>query len=237
VKKTNKKPRVIIFLGRSGSGKGTQAKLLVKDFGFEYIGTGDLLRQRMKKNDFTARKLRRIVNKGILAPTFLVFNNWVFELEKIKNKKNFKGVLIDGSPRKVFEAELMDCAFDWFELKDIKVFLLDISEQEAFDRLTKRRICKTCGRLIPWLGTFKNLKVCDKCGGDLETRVDDKPEAIRSRLNFYKKDIEPVVDYYRKQGKLIKIDGEKSIGDVYQDIKSKIKSQKSKTQIKSKINI
>lgn len=218
MKKISKKPKVIVFLGRSGSGKGTQAKLLVKDFGFEYIGTGDLLRQRMKKNDFTAKKLRGIVNKGILAPTFLVFNNWVSELEKVKNKRNFKGVVIDGSPRKVFEAELMDYAFDWFELEDIKVILLDISEEEAFDRLTKRRICKMCGRLIPWIGSFKELKVCDKCGGDLERRADDKPEAIRSRLSFYKKEIEPVIGYYRRRNKLVKVDGEKSIEDVYRDI-------------------
>lgn len=220
--KTKNQPKVIILLGRSGSGKGTQAKLLIKEFGFDYLGTGELVRQRIKKNDFTGKKMRKVVNRGELAPTFLVFNGWVLELEKIRNKKNLRGIIIDGSPRKVFEAELMDAAFAWFEFKDVKTVLIDISRQEAFDRLTKRRICKMCGRLIPWVGTFKDLKVCDQCGGELITRADDKPEAIKERLDYYQKDVEPVIKYYRKHKKLVKIDGEQSIEDVYRDVKKSI---------------
>ncbi len=215
-------PQIIILLGRSGSGKGTQAKILIKEFGFNYLGTGDLVRQRMKRSDFTGKKMREVVNQGELAPTFLVFNIWVQELEKIKSKKGFKGVIIDGSPRKVFEAELMDAAFDWFEFKNIKAVLIDISRQEAFDRLTKRRICAKCGRLIPWVGKFKDLKVCDQCGGELITRTDDKPEAISQRLDYYKKDVEPVIKYYQKQKRLVKVDGEQSIEDVYRDVKKSI---------------
>ncbi len=217
-----KQPQIIILIGRSGSGKGTQAKLLIKEFGFDYFGSGKILRKRMGTKDFTGKKLANFVNKGILAPSWLVFNIWTRELEKVKNKKGFKGLIIDGSPRKVFEAELMDAAFDWFELKNIKVILIDISRQKAFDRLTKRRYCKMCGRIIPWTGSFKSLKVCDQCGGELETRKDDNSKAINSRMEFFKKEVEPVIKYYQKQKKLVEVDGEQTIEDVYRDVKKAI---------------
>ncbi|MFH1461243.1 MAG: nucleoside monophosphate kinase [Patescibacteria group bacterium] len=220
----NKQSQIIILLGRSGCGKGTQAKLLIKDFGFEYLGTGEILRKRAKTKDFSGKKLKREMNQGGRVSTFFVFQIWGNEAEEVKNKPNFKGLVIDGSPRSLLEAELMDGLFDWYEWKNIKVILLDISHQEAFERLAKRRICKQCNRLIPWIGEFKSLKVCDQCGGELINRPDDKLEAIRERLNYYKKDVEPAIDYYQKQGRLIRVNGEKSIEDVYQDVKRAVEN-------------
>lgn len=216
-------PQIIILFGRSGCGKGTQAKLLQKEFGFDYLSSGDLLRERMKENDFSGRKLKKILDRGDRAPTFLMFQVWVDKIREIKNKPDLKGLIIDGSPRSVLEAELMDHTFEWYEWSDVKVILLDISDEEAFNRLSKRRICQKCGRLIPWLGEFKNLKRCDKCGGELKARFDDRPEAIRARLDYFKKDVQPVVDYYEKQGRLIRINGEQSIEEVYRDIKNEIR--------------
>ena len=218
-----KKEQVIILLGRSGSGKGTQAKMLINDFGFEYLGTGALLRERAEERDFTGRKIEKVINKGDLVPTFLVFNKWIGELEKIRNKKGLKGIVIDGSPRKVFEAELMDTAFDWFELKNIKVILVDISQKESYDRLTKRRHCRMCGQIIPFTGEFKTMKICNLCGGELVERADDSPKAIRTRMTFFKKEVEPVIKYYQKQKRLVRVDGEKSIDDVYADVKKAVK--------------
>jgi adenylate kinase len=219
---SDKQPQIIILLGRSGCGKGTQAKLLRKEFGFDYLSSGDLLRARTKENDFSGKKLKKVMGQGELAPTFFISHIWSEKIGEIKNKSNLKGLIIDGSPRSLLEAELMNDIFEWFEWSNIKVILLDISEQEAFDRLTKRRICQKCGRLIPWVGEFKKLKKCDKCGGELKTRFDDKPEAIRARLDFYKKDVQPAVDYYEKQGRLIKVNGEQSIEDVYRDIEKSL---------------
>jgi len=219
---SNKQPKIIIILGRSGCGKGTQAKLLIKEFGFEYLGSGDLLRKRAKKDDFSGSKIKKVLNQGKRMPTPIMFRMWAEEIEKIKDKVNKKGLIIDGNPRSLREAELMNDAFKWYQWEDIKVILLDISEQEAFDRLTKRRICKKCGRLIPWVGNFKIMEACDECGGELITRSDDQPEAIRARLEYYKKDVEPAIEYYKKQGKLIKIDGNQSIEDVYDDLKKAI---------------
>ena len=215
---SNKQPQIIIFVGRSGCGKGTQAKLINKKFDFEYLSSGDLLRERAEQNDFSGNKLTKILEKGELAPTFLMFQVWSDKISEIKTKRGLKGLIIDGSPRSLLEAKLMDNAFNWYDWTNIKVILLDISEQEAFDRLTKRRICKQCGRIIPWTSALKVIKICDVCGGQLETREDDIPEAIRARLDFYKKDVQPAVDYYKKKGKLIRIDGDKPIEDVHQDI-------------------
>ena len=218
----NKQPKIIIILGRSGCGKGTQAKLLIKEFSFEYLGSGDLLRKRSEKDDFSGSKIKEVMNQGRRVPTPIMFRIWAEKIEEMKDKVNEKGLIIDGNPRSLREAELMNDALNWYEWEDIKVVLLDISEKEAFDRLTKRRICKQCGKLIPWIAGFKEMKICDECGGELITRSDDKPEAIKARLEYYKKDVEPAIDYYEKQGRLIKVDGDKSIEDVYYDIKKAI---------------
>lgn len=214
--------KIIIIFGRSGSGKGTQAKLLLKEFGFNYISSGKLLRARAQEHDFTGRKLKEVLAKGELIPVPIMFRIWAEEVEKLRQEIDKQGLIIDGSPRYLLEAKLMDSAFEWYQWKEIKVILLDISEQEAFERLTNRRICEKCGRLIPWTGDFKGMKVCDKCGGQLVARDDDQPKAIRARLAYYKKDVQPAIDYYEKQGRLIKIDGERSIEDVYYDIKKAI---------------
>ena len=214
--------KVIILSGRSRCGKGTQAKLLIKEFGFEYLGSGKFLRGRTENTDFTGKKLKEVLEGGALVPTPIMFRIWAEEIEKMKDVIDEKGVILDGSPRTLLEAELMDAAFKWYSWDDVKVILLDISEQEAFDRLTKRRICKQCGKLIPWVGDFKGMKVCDDCSGELITRADDKPEAIRKRLKFFKDDVQPALDYYEKQGKLAKVDGDKSIEDVYHDVKKAV---------------
>ncbi len=218
----DKQPKIIILFGRSGCGKGTQAKLLINEFGFEYLSSGDLLRERSTKDNFTGKKLKKVVTRGKRVPSPIMFNILAEEIGKMKEKIDNNGVVIDGSPRSLIEAKLIDDIFKWYEWENVKVILLDISEQEAFDRLTKRRICKECNRLIPWVGDFKSIKECDKCGGELITRVDDKPEAINARLEYFNKDVQPAVDYYENQDRLIKIDGDKPIEEVYDNIKKRI---------------
>ena len=229
LKTINYKPKtknhlVVILLGPAGSGKGTQAKLLVKEFGLEYFGSGEALRKRQKAGDFTAKKLIKIMGKGELVPSFVISKLWIDKLEKFKQKSKFKSFVIDGSPRKMIEAKFFDEALNWYEWqKKAKVILINISKKESLNRLTKRRICKRCGRLIPWLGQFKKLKKCDKCGGPLITRADDKLVAIKKRLEEFKKEVIPVINHYKRQGKLIKINGEQSIENVFNDILKVIK--------------
>jgi len=219
-----KKPLIVIFLGRPGSGKGTQAKLLGKKFGLDYIGSGDLVRSRKLKGDFTGKTIAKIMDKGGLIPTPIIFKLWLDNLEDLKKKKNLKGFVVDGSPRKILEAYLIDEVLEWYGWqKDVKIVLIDISKKEAFHRLTKRRQCKKCGRLIPWVGDFKKLKKCDKCSGSLVIRIDDDIQAIKKRFQEFEKETKPVINYYKKQKKLIKINGEQGIEDVFEDILKVIK--------------
>ncbi len=214
-------PLILIILGRAGCGKGTQAKLLKDKLGLIYIGSGELLRQRAKMSDFTGRKLEIALGYGNLAPTTLIFQLWINRLEEIKKSQesDFKGLIFDGSPRKIIEAHLLSEALNWYEWdKNIKALLIDISRQETFDRLTKRRICQQCGQLIPYLGHYKDLEKCDKCGGQLQTRADDKPEAINQRLDLFEKEVMPAVEFYKNQGMLLTINGEQSIEKVHESI-------------------
>ena len=222
--KLMKKPLIVILLGKSGSGKGTQADFLREKFGFDHICSGDLLRARRKKKDFIGKKIAQILSVGRLIPTPAILKLWLDETEKLKNKKNFKGLIMDGNPRKILEAYLIDEALEWYEWnKNVKIILIDISNKEAVWRLTKRRICKNCKEIIPFVGHFRKVKKCPECGGELIQRGDDTITAVKNRLNWFKTDVQPIVNYYRKTGRLIKVNGEQPIEDVFKDILKAIK--------------
>lgn len=207
-----------ILIGRSGSGKGTQAKLLNKHFGGNlfHVVTGDLFRHLAKQKTDTSKRIAEILIEGGLPFDDLATTLWMYQIAH--NLKEDQGLICDGFPRRVKEAENLDRFLEFLKRKqDVRVLLIDVSEKEAFDRLTKRRACKKCGRLIPWVGEFKKLKVCE-CGGKLYYRTDDKPKAIKGRMEYFKKSVVPTIDYYKKQKRLIRIDGEQSIEDVFKDI-------------------
>ena len=216
------KPKNFTLIGKSGCGKGTQAKLLIKEFGdFCCVSTGDLFRDLSKANTDTSARVAKIVRSGGFPPDDLAVTLWMYELA-YKLKEN-QGILADGFPRRLNEAEALDRFLEFLERKENSFnLLIDISREEAFGRLTKRRICKDCGRLIPWVGEFKELKNCDKCGGELITRHDDNVEAINNRLDFYDETMVKVVQYYEQQGRLIRINGEQPINDVFKEVLEKI---------------
>lgn len=224
MKPSKKNPLSIIIFGRAGSGKGTQAELLAQKFKLIHFSSGETLRWRQKLGDFTGRKLKKVMNEGKWAPEAIIIQIWLSKLEEFKKKSNFNGWIYDGGPRFMVEAALLDRALEWYEWqKNVKIILIDISEKASLDRLTKRRQCKKCGQLIPWVGKFKDLKKCDKCGGELIHRSDDKSEAIKKRLSEFQKNTMPVINHFKKQGKLIKINGEQSIENVFRDILKKLK--------------
>jgi len=220
----SKNPRVIILLGKSGSGKGTQADFVREKFGLDYIGSGDLLRARAKKKDFTGKKIARILAVGGLIPTPTMFKLWLDRVEELKTKDNFKGLIMDGNPRKILEAYLIDEAFEFYGWdKNVKIILIDISNKEAIWRLTKRRICQKCKEIISFVGHFRKIKRCPKCGGRLVQRSDDTIGSVKNRLKWFRTDVQLIVNYYRKAGRLVKVNGEQSIEDVFKDILKNIK--------------
>jgi len=212
------KPLSFALIGRSGCGKGTQADLLMKHFGnLFYVSTGDLLRGLAKMDTSAGKEANKILASGNLIPDFLIIGLWTREL--CNNLKDGQGVLFDGAPRRLLESQQMDQFLDFLGRKEgFFPILLDISRKEAFDRLAKRRICKKCGKLIPWVGDFKKLEKCDNCGGELAHRPDDNAGAINNRLDFFDSEVEKVVDYYKKDNRLITVNGEQSIEKVFEDI-------------------
>lgn len=220
------KPYNFVLIGRSGSGKGTQAKLLMEKYkDLYYISTGDLFRELAKTDSAVGAKIRKILKEGGLPFDDLATTLWMHEIS-FKVKEN-QGIIADGMPRRLNEAKNFDQFMEFLGRgKDIFYLLIDISRQEAFDRLTKRRICKKCGQLIPWVGEFKKIKVCDKCGGELLHRQDDTPEAINNRLDFFDDRVSEVINYYKEKGELIKINGDQSIEGVFNDITKEIANRK-----------
>lgn len=224
MKHFNKKSKVIIILGPPGSGKGTQAELLAEKFKLAYVGSGDTLRARQKLGDFTGKKLAKVMGKGELVPSLVVTDLAANELERFRKRPKINGFVLDGWTRTVMEAILMDEALCWYEWdENVKVLLINISGKESFNRLTERRQCKKCGKLIPWIGKFKKLKECDECGGKLMTRPDDNLQSIKKRLEEFKNETIKAINYYKKQGRLIKINGEQSIDNVFKDILKALK--------------
>jgi len=212
------KPLSFALIGRSGCGKGTQGELLMKHFGNLFnVSTGGLLRDLAKLDTSAGKGIKKILENGGLAPDFVIIGLWMREL--CNNIKDDQGILLDGAPRRVIEAQAIDEFMDFLDRKDAFFpILIDVSREEAFSRLTNRRICKDCGKLIPWIGESKELKKCDACGGELYNRPDDNPEAINNRLDYYEDKVVPVVNYYKDKNRLVIINGEQPIEKVFEDV-------------------
>ncbi len=219
------KPINFVLIGRSGCGKGTQAKLLGEHFGnLYYISTGSLFRKLGQQETEVGYKIKELLNGGGLPFDDLAIMLWMSEFSY--NLKVGQGFCLDGAPRRIEEAMAFDLFLKYLDKQDsTMIILVDISRKEAFDRLTKRRICQGCGQLIPWVGDYKNMEVCDKCGGALEERADDVPEAIKNRLDYFDKDVSKVIKYFKKKKRLITIKGEQPIEKVFQDILEEVRKR------------
>ncbi|MDD4531360.1 MAG: nucleoside monophosphate kinase [Candidatus Pacebacteria bacterium] len=217
-----KSPLVIILLGKSGSGKGTQVNLLKERYGLDFLGTGALLRERKKIEDFSGKKISEVIDNGGIVPPPVVFKLWMEKFDQFKNRDDFKGIILDGSPRKLREAYLMEDALAWFEWdKNIKVMLIDISDEEALKRIGKRKICSKCGDIII-VPAGEDIAVCSKCGGEMIVRPEDSVEGTKKRLEWFKDDVGETVKFYEDQNMLIRINGEQSVEDVFKDIVKEI---------------
>ena len=218
----NKSPLILILLGKSGSGKGTQVDLLKDKLKLDFLGTGALLRERKNISDFSGKKISEVIDNGGIVPPPVVFKLWMEKFDQFKNREDFNGVILDGSPRKLREAWLMEDALKWFEWdKNIKVMVIDISDEEAIKRIGKRKICSKCGNIVV-VPTGEEMDICAKCGGDLMVRPEDTVEGTKKRLEWFREEVGETVKFYEDQGMLIKINGEQSVEAVFNDIMKEI---------------
>ena len=209
----------IIILGPQGSGKGTQAKLLVDKLGLYNFESGDFLREVAKSNSMIDRLINQ---KGVLLPDGVVFSLVSEFLEqKVPNRDN---ILFDGYPRSIKQYDLLK---DWLSESGTKInfsIFIDIREKESIRRLSARRICIKCGNVYNLITNPPPSKSCE-CGGDLIQRTDDTESAIVERLKEYKKTTHPLIELLAKEGILIKVDGEKPIDKIFADIMAKIENK------------
>lgn len=212
-------PLTIIFLGKSGSGKGTQAIFLRDRLGFRVIEMGELLRSFIKRGTPFSGRVQGILSAGNLAPSWLVVYLWMHELMQIKAESS---VVFDGSCRLVEEARMLDEVLDMLGRAPSKILLLEISEEEAVRRLLARRICEACKTMYQGDALETQKGICT-CGGKLVKRHDDEPDIIRNRLAFFEKDVSRVIAHYEVKGWLIHINGEQPAEKVHQDILQSLK--------------
>jgi adenylate kinase len=181
-----------IIFGPPGSGKGTYASRLQAKLGVEAIATGDLFREMMKEETPLGRKVKGFVEKGLLVPDDVVVEVLKQRLAKSAEKKGF---ILDGFPRTVNQAEALE------KLAKIEgIILLTVPDRIIIERLSSRRICKNCGEVYNLRFLRPRVEgICDKCGGQLYQRSDDKPEVIKNRIEVYERQTQPILDYYKKK--------------------------------------
>ncbi|OQX86164.1 MAG: adenylate kinase [Candidatus Latescibacteria bacterium 4484_7] len=205
----------LLIIGPPGSGKGTQAVRVASELGIVHLSTGDILREAVKNGTELGAKARGYMEKGALVPDELMLGLIGDELDRLGDS----GWILDGFPRTMPQAEALDGMLDERRERIDRVILVDLDFEVIVKRITSRRVCPVCGAVYN-LETLKP-KVdgkCDKCGADLVIRPDDREETVRHRLDVYKEQTEPVIDFYRKKGNLVAVNGEGKIEEITAEI-------------------
>jgi len=206
----------VVFLGPPGAGKGTQAETLSKQRGMEHISTGEMLRGAVDAGTPVGLRARKYMEKGALVPDEVVVDIVAERIGKNGCRKNF---LLDGFPRNLNQAKALDKTLGGLKDRLDVVFYFAISEETAVSRLTGRWMCSGCGshyhqHYMP----PREPGVCDKCGKALQQRPDDKVETVKERLKVYRKQTADLIDYYEKQGLLMKINADRDVKEVYEEV-------------------
>jgi len=199
----------IVFLGAPGSGKGTQAKLMVETFGIPQISTGDLLRAAVKAKSELGLKAQAAMQAGELVSDDIVLG---MIKERIQQPDASKGYILDGFPRNVSQAHSLDTLLSELNQPLDNAILIDVPEEALLQRLLGRLTCASCGSVCNrFTSPPKVENVCDNCGGELQHRSDDNEDTIRNRLTVYQEQTAPWIELYKKQGIFESIDGQKDI--------------------------
>lgn len=199
----------LVFLGLPGAGKGTQAALVSRDTGMAHITSGGLFRENISKQTELGRKAKPYLDQGTLVPDELTVS---MVLDRIAQPDAREGFILDGFPRNLDQAVALDEALAGEGKSIDKALYIRVSEEELVRRLAARWNCPQCGAVYHEQNAPpKRSGVCDSCGGELYQREDDHPDVVRTRLEVNLKETEPLLEYYRKDGKLTEIDGEAEV--------------------------
>ena len=214
---------ILFFLGPPGCGKGTQAKKIAKKHHYLHVSTGDMIRAIAldpSATDTEKSILTEVNTSGKLAPDWFICGLIFRTIETFLKQYDYKGIVFDGAIRTLEQAKQVSKYLESKNLdKNILVVAIMISDEESFNRLTKRRVCLDCREIIPWLDETKDIKKCPKCGGLLKARLDDKEEIIKKRIKEQgNKSLLEIIKYYNQLQILKIVDGTQSIEKVEEDV-------------------
>ncbi|GIO88324.1 adenylate kinase [Paenibacillus faecis] len=208
----------ILFMGPPGAGKGTQAEVIVNEFGIPHISTGDAFRLAIKQQTPVGIKAKEYMDQGLLVPDDVTVG---IVRERLQQSDCEKGFLLDGFPRTLSQAEALEELLGGLGRKLDHVINLKVDRNKLLARLTGRRICKSCGSTYHVIFNPPVQEgVCDKCGGELYQRSDDNEESVGTRLDEYINKTAPLLTFYEDKGLLRQVDGEQEIGTVSKEIVS-----------------
>jgi adenylate kinase len=212
----------IVLFGAPGSGKGTQAEQICNQFDLKHIATGDLFRENLKNQTELGKLAKTYMDKGELVPDDVTA---AMLRERLAQPDTEGGIVLDGFPRTLPQAEALTEIMDSTERRIGGVLYIKVSDEELVNRLSGRWICRNCQ--TPFHTKFKppaKEGVCDACGGELYQRDDDKPETVRARLKTFHKQTAPLIDYYTDAGLLTEVDGEGEVPEVTKRVVAAVQS-------------
>ena len=207
----------IIMLGAPGAGKGTQAKMIAKEYGLPHVSTGDIFRANIKNGTQLGMEAKKYMDQGLLVPDELTVR---ILLDRVSQADCANGYVLDGFPRTIPQAEVLDEALNKLGDRIDYAIDVDVPDENIIKRMSGRRACLTCGATyhiehIP----PKKEGICDVCGSKLVLRDDDKAETVKNRLEVYHKQTQPLIDFYTRKGVLRTVDGTLPMDEVFQAIR------------------
>jgi adenylate kinase len=214
------RPKYIVLLGPPASGKGTQAARLKEMLDLPHVASGDLFRENLKNETDLGQKAKVYMDRGELVPDDLTI---AMVMDRLSRPDCANGALLDGFPRTIAQAEALDQALAEQGHEISVVPYIAVPDEVLVERVSGRRLCRLCGESYHVrFNPPKQPGVCDKDGGELYQRDDDRPETVRKRLQVYWEQTSPLIDYYRDQGVLVEVDGDQPIDDVTADLRAAI---------------
>lgn len=213
----------LVLLGAPGAGKGTQAKKLIEKFNIPQISTGDILRKAVADGTLLGKEAKSYMDKGELVPDSVVIG---LVKERIAQDDCKNGYILDGFPRNTSQAEVLDKVLADMSVPLDVALSVDVDKGDLLKRLTGRRTCKNCQQMynIHFSPSQKD-GICDKCGGELYQRDDDKEETIKKRLDVYEAQTAPLIEYYSQKGILKSVKGIGNIDDIFNKICSLLEAK------------
>jgi adenylate kinase len=206
----------VVLLGLPGAGKGTQAALVREKTGLPHVTTGELFRENIRLGTELGKEAQPFVENGRLVPNELTIG---MLLDRIAQPDCAAGCMLDGFPRNIEQALALDDALAREGKQIDKAIYIPVATEELVRRLAGRWSCPQCGAVYHDTNQPpKQASVCDNCGSQLYQREDDKPDVVRTRLEVNLKNLEPLLDHYRKQGKLLEVDGQRPVDEITRDI-------------------